>query len=94
MIHKGIEYKIAMIEPGLWKYEFCIGAFIRTGCSLELLAERRVRQKIDRLLRTPSGRSQKSRSSRRMASVLDIMGSGRAPRPVKTRGASRGTSGS
>ena len=54
MMHKGIEYEIAMIEPGLWKYQFRIGAVIRTGktrCSLELLAERRVRAKIDRELR-------------------------------------------
>lgn len=56
MVHKGIEYEIAMIEPGLWKYQFRIGAVIRTGktkCSLELLADRRVRMTIDRLLRPP-----------------------------------------
>lgn len=56
MVHKGIEYEIAIIEPGIWKYQFRIGAVIRTGktkCSLERLAERRVRTKIDRLLRQP-----------------------------------------
>ena len=81
MIHKDIEYEIEMIEPGLWKYQFRIGAVIRTGktnCSLELLAHRRVQMTIDRLLRTPSDRSQNSRSSTRMASVLE--GSERLPR--------------
>jgi hypothetical protein len=56
MVHKGVEYQIEKIEPGLWHYEFRIGAVIRTGktrCSLELLADRRVRQKIDLLLRAP-----------------------------------------
>jgi len=73
MIHKGIEYEIAKVGPGLWKYQFCIGAVIRTGkakCSLELLAERRVRQKIDRLLRTPP--LVRTRRSRRMATVLAL----------------------
>lgn len=42
MIYRGIEYEIEPIKPGLWKYQFCIGAVIRTGktkSSLELLAE-------------------------------------------------------
>lgn len=54
MVHKGIDYEIAKIEPGLWKYQFRIGAVIRTGktrCSLELLADRRVRLTIDKQLR-------------------------------------------
>jgi len=89
MIYRGIEYEIEPIKPGLWKYQFCIGAVIRTGktkSSLELLAERRVPMTIDRLLRTPRGRSKNSRSSTRMASALDIQGSERPPQPVKTRG--------
>jgi len=52
----------------LWKYR--IGAVIRTGktkSSLELLAERRVRQKIDRL-RPPQ--PVRTRDSTRMAAVL------------------------
>ena len=71
MVHKGVEYQIAMIEPGLWHYEFRIGAVIRTGktkCSLELLAERRVRTTIDRLLRTPP--PVRTRGSRRTATIL------------------------
>ena len=31
MQHKGIEYEIAMIEPGLWKWQFRIGAVIKSG---------------------------------------------------------------
>jgi hypothetical protein len=95
MVHKGIEYEIAMIEPGVWKYQFRIGAVIRTGktkSSLELLADRRVRQKIDRLLRQPPA-SQGSGPSTRMASVLDGKGNGRPSRPVKTRGSSPDASG-
>ncbi|HYI31427.1 MAG TPA: hypothetical protein VD863_26610 [Bradyrhizobium sp.] len=54
MQHKGIEYEIAMIEPGLWKWQFRIGAVIKSGqtkASLELLADRRVRITINRELR-------------------------------------------
>ena len=54
MQHNGIEYEIAMIEPGLWKWQFRIGAMIKSGktkASLELLADRRVRITIDRELR-------------------------------------------
>jgi hypothetical protein len=63
MVHKGIEYEIEMIEPGAWKYQFRIGAVIRTGktkCSLEQLADKRVRMKIDRLLRPPPVKTRSS----------------------------------
>ena len=56
MDYRGVQYEITKIEPGLWKYQFRIGAIIRTGktkSSLELLADRRVRLTIDRLLRPP-----------------------------------------
>jgi hypothetical protein len=56
MVYRGIEYEIEPIEPGVWKWKCRIGAVIRTGktkCSLELLADRRVRQRIDQLLRPP-----------------------------------------
>ena len=56
MDYRGVQYEITKIEPGLWKYQFRIGAVIRTGktkSSLELLAARRVRLAIDRLLRPP-----------------------------------------
>jgi hypothetical protein len=54
MHHKGIEYEIAMIEPGVWKWQFRIGAMIKSGktkASLELLADQRVRITINRELR-------------------------------------------
>jgi len=66
MDYRGVQYEITKIEPGLWKYQFRIGAVIRTGktkSSLELLADRRVRLTIDRLLRPP--RPVKTRSSSR-----------------------------
>jgi hypothetical protein len=71
MLYRGVEYEIKPIEPGAWKWQCRIGAVIRTGktkCNLELLADRRVRTMIDRLLRTP--RPVKSRGSRRMATIL------------------------
>ena len=70
MDYRGVQYELTKIEPGLWKYQFRIGAVIRTGktkSSLELLAERRVRQKIDRL-RPPQ--PVRTRDSTRMAAVL------------------------
>jgi len=78
MMHKGIEYEIAMIEPGLWKYQFRIGAVIRTGktkCSLERLADRRVRHTIDKQLRKlASQRPSKptSRSGRPASGATDF----------------------
>ena len=66
MDYRGVQYEITKIEPGLWKYQFCIGAVIRTGktkCSLEQLANKRGRMKIDRLLRPPP--PVKTRSSSR-----------------------------
>ena len=86
MVHKGIENEIEPIDPGLWKYRFRRGAVIRTGRT-KCLAHRRVQMTIDRLLRTPHGRSQNLRSRTGMA-VLDIKGSERPPQPVKTRGPS------
>ena len=54
MVYRDVEYEISMIEPGLWKYQFRIGAMIKSGKTksrLELLADRRVRATIDRELR-------------------------------------------
>ena len=53
MVYRDVEYEISMIEPGLWKYQFRIGAMIKSGKTksrLELLADRRVRATIDREL--------------------------------------------
>ncbi|MBR1236614.1 hypothetical protein [Bradyrhizobium sp. AUGA SZCCT0182] len=66
MDYRGVQYEITQIEPGLWKYQFRIGAVIRTGktkCNLEQLAEKRLRMKIDRLLQPPP--PVKTRSSSR-----------------------------
>ena len=67
MQHKGIEYEIAMIEPGLWKWQFRIGAVIKSGqtkASLELLADRRVRITINRELRTANAAVQRPKYRR------------------------------
>jgi hypothetical protein len=55
MIHKGIEYTLAMTAtPGIWKWQFRIGDAFKTGKTetrIQLLAMRRVQQRIDRELK-------------------------------------------
>jgi hypothetical protein len=54
MVHKGIEYSVTLIAPGIWKWQFRIGDEIKTGkteTKLNLLAMRRVQLRIDRELR-------------------------------------------
>jgi len=54
MNYKGIEYKIRMVRPGIWKYRFQIGRGIKTGTlkvEHELLAMQRVRRRINRELK-------------------------------------------
>ena len=51
MNHKGVEYTLTRSEtPGVWKWQFRIGDFVRSGrteARLLLLAMRRVQLKID-----------------------------------------------
>jgi hypothetical protein len=64
MNHKGVEYTLTMIEPGVWKWEFRIeqkkamAGKVRTN--LRRLAQRRAEAKIDLFLkqaaRTRSGK--------------------------------------
>ncbi|WP_043162604.1 hypothetical protein [Bradyrhizobium sp. Ai1a-2] len=57
MIHKGIEYTVTPIAPGVWKWQFQIGDTIKTGkteAKLQLLAIRRVQLRIDRELKKAS----------------------------------------
>jgi hypothetical protein len=55
MNHRGIEYTVAaMATPGFWKWEFRIGAEVKTGRTetrINLLAIRRVQLRIDRELK-------------------------------------------
>ena len=55
MNHKGVDYSLALTEtPGIWKWQFRIGDFARSGrteARLLLLAMRRVQLKIDRELK-------------------------------------------
>ena len=54
MVHKGIEYSVTLIAPGIWKWQFRIGDEIKTGkteTKLNLLAMRRVQLRIDRELK-------------------------------------------
>jgi hypothetical protein len=55
MVHKGIEYSVTLIAPGIWKWQFRIGDEVKTGkteTKLNLLAIRRVQLRIDRELKT------------------------------------------
>ena len=54
MVHKGIEYNVTLISPGIWKWQFRIGDEVKTGkteTNLSLLAMRRVQLRIDRELK-------------------------------------------
>jgi hypothetical protein len=54
MIHRGVEYSITAVAPGLWKWQFTIGDRAVTGkteAKLQLLAARRVQLRIDRELK-------------------------------------------
>jgi hypothetical protein len=54
MIHRGVEYTVTPVAPNVWKWQFRIGGKVisgRTEARLELLAIRRVQQRIDRELK-------------------------------------------
>jgi hypothetical protein len=57
MIHKGVEYTVTAVAPGIWKWQFCIGDRVvsgKTEARLQLLAVRRVQLRIDRELKKAS----------------------------------------
>jgi hypothetical protein len=63
MNHKGVEYTLTMIEPGVWKWEFRIDEKVMAGkirTNLRGLAQRRAETKIDlyfkQAARTRSGK--------------------------------------
>ena len=54
MIHRGVEYSVTAVTPGIWKWQFRIGDRVVTGMTearLQLLAVRRVQLRIDRELK-------------------------------------------
>ena len=54
MIHKGVEYSVTAVAPGIWKWQFRIGDRVvagKTEAKLNLLAIRRVQLRIDRELK-------------------------------------------
>ncbi|MET0678873.1 MAG: hypothetical protein ABW175_24005 [Bradyrhizobium sp.] len=54
MIHKGVEYSVTAVAPGVWSWQFRIGDRVvagRTEAKLNLLAIRRVQLRIDRELK-------------------------------------------
>ena len=57
MIHKGVEYTVTAVAPGIWKWQFRIGERVvsgKTDARLQLLAMRRVELRIDRELKKAS----------------------------------------
>jgi hypothetical protein len=57
MIHKGVEYTVTAVAPGIWKWQFRIGERVvsgKTEARLQLLAMRRVELRIDRELKKAS----------------------------------------
>jgi hypothetical protein len=55
MVHKGIEYSVALgVAPDVWKWQFRIGDTVKSGKTetrINLLAVRRVQLRIDRELK-------------------------------------------
>ena len=54
MIHKGVEYTLTPVAPGVWKWQFRIGDRVisgKTEAKLNLLAIRRIQLRIDRELK-------------------------------------------
>ena len=54
MLHRGIEYTMALAAPGVWKWQFRIRDQVKSGITttkLRQLAIRRVEQRIDRELK-------------------------------------------
>ena len=54
MLHKGVEYSVTAVTPGIWKWQFRIGDRVvsgKTEARLKLLAVRRVQLRIDRELK-------------------------------------------
>lgn len=54
MNHKGVEYTVTPVAPGIWKWQFRIGEKVvagKTEAKLNLLAIRRVQLRIDRELK-------------------------------------------
>jgi hypothetical protein len=56
MTHRGVEYTLVLSSnPSIWKWRFQIGDKVKTGwveTRIDLLAVRRVKQRIDRELKT------------------------------------------
>lgn len=54
MMHRGIEYTVTQLAPGVWQWQFRIGDAAmsgRTETNIRQLAIRRVQLRIDRELR-------------------------------------------
>jgi hypothetical protein len=54
VLHNNVKFSVQECERGVWRFEYAIGALIKTGemaVSSRVVASRQVRQQIDRDLR-------------------------------------------
>jgi hypothetical protein len=92
VVHNNIEFSVQECEAGIWRWEYTIGELIKSGelvVSTRVVASRKVRQQIDRDLRSLY-RSQRERGIRfwiifqlwaRSANHDVVAFSGRIPNP-------------
>jgi hypothetical protein len=55
VVHNNIEFSVLERKAGVWRWEYTIGELIKSGevvVSSRVIASRKVRQQIDRDLRT------------------------------------------
>jgi hypothetical protein len=65
MNHRGAEFTVTQVEPGLWKWQFQIGETVKTGktqTNLMGMAVHRVRTRIDVELSKPRSLAFRSQS--------------------------------
>jgi hypothetical protein len=56
MVHNNIQLSVQERQPGVWRWEYVVGEMVKLGelfLSSRVMASRKVRQQIDRNLRSP-----------------------------------------
>ena len=61
MMHRGVEYTVTSLAPGVWQWQFRIGETVMSGkteTNIRLLAVRRVQLRIDREIKKAAPKDQ------------------------------------
>jgi len=61
MMHRGVEYTVTSLAPGVWQWQFRIGEIVMSGkteTNIRLLAVRRVQLRIDREIKKAAPKDQ------------------------------------